>query len=237
MVKFLFRWLFRLGILAVVLVTAVLLLKDILIKSYLESRVRRQTGLETRIGSMDVGLFTPTVTFENLRIFNPASFGGLPFLELPELHLEYDRPALALGKVHLFLLRVNVNEVNIVTNTSGQNNLEWFYSLMALSTNTTTPVVPHPATAPKSPSTKLEFAGIDVLNLTIGKIRWSNLSDPRKNSETKIGWTNMVLTKIGSYDDLGENLIRIFIQSRNGASEPGQRTAPRPASPPARRGK
>lgn len=121
--KFLFRWAFRFLILAIVLLVAALLLKDAVIKSVAESRLRQSLGLEVRIGKMEVGLLTPTVSIEGLRVYNPPEFGGSPFLDIPELHVEYDQNAATRGAARLKLLRLNVAELNVVRNAAGQTNL------------------------------------------------------------------------------------------------------------------
>src|SRR5271154_6271244 len=89
--RWLFRWLFRLLILLVVLLVAALLLLDTIIREVVENRIQHETGLETRIGKMRVGLLDPRVTIENLVIYNRADFGGGTLLEVPEIHIECDR--------------------------------------------------------------------------------------------------------------------------------------------------
>lgn len=47
-----------------------------------------------RLGRLEIGLLNPKVTIENFVLYNAAEFGGAPMVDLPELHVEYDRPAL-----------------------------------------------------------------------------------------------------------------------------------------------
>jgi hypothetical protein len=60
---------------------------------------------------------------KNLRLYNPPDFGGTPFLDIPEIHVEYDRAALAPARIHITLLRFNLGEIDIVKNQAGQTNL------------------------------------------------------------------------------------------------------------------
>jgi hypothetical protein len=91
----LFKWLFRLFLLAVVLIVILLLSLNSILRVYVEHRIRAQTGMDAEIGKFSVGLIEPTVTIQNFKLYNPPDFGGTPFLDIRELHVEYDRAALA----------------------------------------------------------------------------------------------------------------------------------------------
>ena len=56
--KRLFRWLFRLLILAIVLLVALVLLKDIIIKAVVEARLREATGMSVTIERLELGLMS-----------------------------------------------------------------------------------------------------------------------------------------------------------------------------------
>ena len=60
---------------------------------------------------------------QNLKIHNSREFGGTPFLDIPEIHVEYDRDALARHEIHFKLLRFNLGELDIVKNQAGQTNI------------------------------------------------------------------------------------------------------------------
>ena len=59
----------------------------------------------------------------NFKLYNSAAFGGLPFVDMPEFHMEYDPAALMAGRLHIKLLRLNLAEVDLVRNAAGQTNL------------------------------------------------------------------------------------------------------------------
>ena len=119
MLKFVGRWLFRLTIVAIVLVVALLLLKDTIFKSVAEYSIRSQSGLDVRIGKLEVGLLSPTVTVENFRLYNPPEFGGGVFLDIPEVHVEYDAAAMQNQKLKFKLIRFNLAELNLVESKTG----------------------------------------------------------------------------------------------------------------------
>jgi uncharacterized protein involved in outer membrane biogenesis len=197
MVKFVFRWAFRLLLLAIVLVVALLLLKDTLIKSATERRMAAETGLPVRIGKMEVGLLTPTVTILDFRLYNLAEFGGSPFIDMPELHMEYDRTAMAQGKLHFKLIRLDLAEINVVQNAEGQTNLEM---LQARQTGSRRQM-------------DLAFSGIDTLNLTLGQMKYTQMSQPQKPRIIKFGLKNEILTNVRSPADLAGVLVKIALKN------------------------
>ena len=91
--KTFFRWVVRLAVtfmfLLLLLAVLAVLLKDVIAKSLAERNLRNGTGLDAKIEKMEVGLATPTVSLEGLRLYNTADFGGGTFLEMPELRVEY----------------------------------------------------------------------------------------------------------------------------------------------------
>src|SRR5882724_1824179 len=129
MIKFVFKWLLRLFILAVVLVVIFILSLDSILRVVMENRIRAQTGMDAEIGKFTLGLVEPTITIKDLKLFNPPSFGGTLFLDIPEIHAEYDRTALAKSDLHVTLLRFNLGELDIVKNEAGETNI---FSIAAL---------------------------------------------------------------------------------------------------------
>src|SRR5271170_7433695 len=127
--KWIFKWVFRLFVLAVVLAMVLLLSLNSILRVLVEHQIRAQTGMDAEIGRFSIGLAEPTVTIQNLKLYNPPSFGGTPFLDIPEIHVEYDRAALAQHKIHVTLLRFNLGELDIVKNEAGQTNI---FSIAAL---------------------------------------------------------------------------------------------------------
>ena len=123
MFKWLFKWTLRLFLLGVVLAVIFFLSLDSLLRLLIEHNIRRQTGMEAEIGRFHLGLAEPVVEIKNLQLYNPPEFGGTPFLNIPEIHVEYDRPALSQGIIHLTLLRFNLGELDVVKSRDGQTNL------------------------------------------------------------------------------------------------------------------
>ena len=202
-----FKWLFRLFLLVVVLLVVFLLSLDSIIRVVMENRIHAETGMNAEIGSFTLGLAKPVITIKDFKLFNPPSFGGTPFLDIKEIHAEYDRAAL-IGKSELrvTLLRFNLAELDIVKNQAGQTNI---FSLVPPPTAKKSGVKNKSFTA----QTGLEFKGIDVLNVSFGKARFIDLKDQRNNREQDIGIENCVTPNVKSPADLGPLGLLIALRS------------------------
>ena len=189
--KFVFKWLFRLLLLAVVLAVILVLSLDSILRVVVQHNIRSQTGMEAEIGKFNLGLIAPVVTIQNLKLYNPPDFGGAPFLNIPEIHVEYDRAALVDNQIHITLLRFNLGELDIVKNEAGRTNI---FSLGL--------AMPTKASGARSKDltsfkmqTGLSFPKIDVLNVWVGTFKFIDLKDQRNNREQKIGIENLVMTR------------------------------------------
>ncbi len=199
--KTLLKWCFRLLILLVVLFVAVVLLFDTIVTSLAESRIRSATGLDVKIGKLDIGVIHPKLALENFKLYNAAEFGGAPLIDLPELHLEYDREALSAGKLRLKLVRFNLAELNLVKSQAGRTNImDLFTRLQA-------------ANLRKTNGTPVEFAGVDTLNLTLGKIIQTDLSQSSPPREFDFRVKNQIITDLKTELDVQNKLLPVFVRA------------------------
>ena len=203
--KFLLKWILRLALLAVVVVVVLVLSKDWLFKKYAERRIAAATGLETRIGKLEESFFKPVVHLENVRLYNPASFGGAPLVDIRELHLEINRAALAQGKLRLTLLRLDVTELNLVRDRAGRTNVAILGQTLGGSSATG--------------KSDFKFEQIDVLNLSIGKLRYTDLANPANNRTVDFGVQREVFTNIRSQNDLYGMAMLLLIRCGPGLQE------------------
>jgi hypothetical protein len=124
----LIRRLFRLAVglllIAVALAVAAVLLLDTVAQQVVQSRLRSETGMDVKIGRMQIGLSTPTIAIEDLKIYNTPEFGGSLFLNIPEIYADYDPEAIRARKLHLNLVRINLAEINIVQDKNGRLNIQ-----------------------------------------------------------------------------------------------------------------
>jgi len=207
MFKWLFKWLFRLFLLAVVLVVILLLSLNSILRAVAEHRIRAQTGMDAEIGKLSVGLLEPTLEIQNLRLYNPPAFGGTPFLNIPEIHLEYDRAALARHEIHFTLVRINLSEFDIVKNEAGQTNI---FALGITLPNQATKS--GSGTALLKQQTGYDFKTIDVLNVSIGTVKFIDLKNQRNNREQKIGLDDLVIKNVKSGPDLAGLAVLVALR-------------------------
>ena len=213
----LFKWAIRLVILVVVLAVVLLLSLDPILKTVVERQLRSETGMDARIGKLSVGLISPAVTFQNLRLYNTAEFGGTVFVDIPELRVEYDREALAQRKLHITLMRFNLAELNVVKSDAGRTNIVEFMKQA-------------PGKKASGGGFKglgdIKFTGIDVLNLTLGKVRFVDLKTPNRSTELRLNVRDQIVKNVRSESDLYGVLFLIWL--RNGMSLSGNPMASPP---------
>ena len=206
--KRLLKWFIGLVLLVVVLVVVFFLSLDNILRVVMENRIRAQTGMDAEIGKFHLGLLEPVITIKDFKIHNPPDFGGTPFLNIKEIHVEYDRDALAERRIHLTLMRFNLGELDIVKNEAGQTNL---FSLgVAVSSEGAKSGGKELEEFRKQ--TGLEFTGIDVLNVSVGEARFIDLGNPRNDRTQKIGIDNLVVKNVKSPADLAGLAVLVALR-------------------------
>ena len=175
--KTIIRWFFRLAVTLVILVillaVVAVLLKDVIAKSLTEKALRDGTGMDAQIARMEVGLATPTVSLEGLKLYNTTNFGPDVFLELPELRMEYVFSEVMQGKLHMKVVRLSIAELNIVKDKNGRTNLEMMQKAAKDKEKAPTPK--------KSHGPGVEFGGIDTFYLSVGQLKITDLANPAHN--------------------------------------------------------
>jgi len=115
-------------ILLIVLV-AVVIAKDALIRLGVEAAVKKVTGLPLKIDSLKVGLTTTKIDIRGLRVFNPPGFEAEPMIDIPLIYVDYSIMELLTGKIHLNDVRVEVHEFVAVVSKEGALNLNYLKTL------------------------------------------------------------------------------------------------------------
>lgn len=199
--KKLFKWILRLTIVLVVLLVVAVIFRNPIAKAFAESQVRKLTGFQAQIGKLDIGLSSPTVTITDYQLINPAEFGGKTFVNIPELHVEYDRNVLWQRKLHLKVVRFNLAEINVVENKEGKTNIELVQSRVqgtSTSTNKTQPTI--------------EFTSVDKLYLTLGKVNFSSLKSGSAK-EINLDVKNQEFNNVKSAADLSSLVVAIMLKN------------------------
>ena len=214
-----FRILWWLTFVVIVLVVIVLVNRDWIVKGLAEQQIRVATGIEPEIGDFSINVLDPKVTLGNLKLYNPAEFGGTLFLDVPDWHIEYDRAALRRRELHITLMRVNLRELDVVKNAAGATNLTSLINRM----------LPQSSRGGRSVASLngYKFTGIDTLNLSIGMVKFVDLKDQRRNRMAAIGIQNQIYTNVVSSANLPGLSAQLWYR--------GGRVVGLPVNPPTRK--
>ena len=201
MMKRVLKWLLALLLLAIIALVVLFLSREALLRRMMVNSIRAQTGMVAELGSFHVGLREPVMSIKDFKLHNPAGFGDTPFLVIPEIHVEYDKLALAQNKIHLTLVRFNLGELDIVKNEAGKTNL--------LELGVALPSKEEINHAKKGGGldelkkrTGLDFQGVDELVVSIGTAKFIDLKNPANNREQKIGIEKLAIKNVKSPADL-----------------------------------
>lgn len=150
-------------VIVLVVIVVVALAKDVIIKASVEKGAEIVTGLKISIGSLKVGVFKPVVDMKDFRLLNPANFPDKTMVDMSEIYVNYDLPAIMGGKIHLPEARLALKEFVVVKNAKGELNLDVLKNVQAQKTG-------------KAPAGKVPNIQIDVLKLSIGKVIFKDYS-------------------------------------------------------------
>ncbi len=191
--KFLLKWLFRLVLLLLVLLAILALSFDSIVTSVAESKLRKQTGLEVQLGRLEIRPWSGRARVEQLVIYNPVEFGGGPLINLAELQVEYDPELARERKLHLKVLRFNLAELNIIISKEGQSNVDGVRRTVAK--------VRRGERIVKT-NAPMEFVGLDMLNVTLGKGTVTDLRFSGTPHEFDLKIRNEVIQDVKDTEDL-----------------------------------
>lgn len=154
------------AVVVIALIVAVAVVKDVAIKTAVEKGAEMVTGLRLTMSGFNVGIFRSIVSIRGLKLHNPKGFIDPIMVDMPEMYVDYDLPAIFGGMMHLREVRINLAEFVVVKNRDGRLNLD---SLKAIA-------------AQKQRKPAQEEAGrvmkmrIDLLKLKIGKAVYKDYS-------------------------------------------------------------
>src|SRR5437867_5322284 len=199
------RWGARLALGLFAVLLAALLLKDRIVKSLVEQRLRKAAGVEVQIGKLNLSLFSASLTVKDFRVFNPAGFGDAMLLHLPEISFVLDWPQARTNRLHFHDLKLRLSELNLIKNRAGLLNLETVkQSILA--------------------NLRLQqFGGIDSLTLTLEKVSYTDQQQPANSLQLNLDVNSETVTNLQTEEALktwlNAFLLRIAIQQ--GMQSPG----------------
>jgi hypothetical protein len=113
--------------LILIVITVVLLsvFKDFLIKSAVTSIGSSVIGAPLTIDGLGLGIMSQKVRITNLKLYNPSGFPQEePLIDIPEISVDADIPALLKGQLHVPYIVVNVKQMTIIKNKNGKMNVD-----------------------------------------------------------------------------------------------------------------
>ena len=99
--------------------------KNVIAKSAVEGIVKKVTGLNLTMKSLNIGIIKTLVEIRTLKIYNPRGFKDRVMVDAPEIFVDYDLQALFKGKVHIEEMRFHLKELIVVKNEEGEVNINY----------------------------------------------------------------------------------------------------------------
>lgn len=223
LIRFSLRWLLRgLGLLLILFLVAVAF-RDDLARSWLRQRIQTVTGLETELDSVQFRPETGSLGLMGLQLKNTAEFGGFPFLLAPNFEAELDFEALRKREFRFRKVRLNLAHLVVVRNPQGRTNLHALLEAVRARASALDALLVAPP--------GLDFAGIEMLDLTLGTLHLIDLGPPVTRRDVGINLTNEMVREVRTASDLGPLVMRVIVREIS-ASLSNPRASGNPATPP-----
>lgn len=158
------KW--KMVVIVIIALMVLSLAKDLVIKTAVEKGVEVVTGLRLTTSGLSVGILRSAVSIKNLKLYNPKGFSDPTMIDMPEIYVRYDLPAIIGGTTHLNEVRIDLAELVVVKNSEGKLNLD---SLKAISEQ-------KKGERPSDKRGEPMKLRIDVLKLKLGKAVYKDYS-------------------------------------------------------------
>lgn len=201
------RWI---GVLIVLVAVAVaigaglILSRNWLGRLALEAVIQQRTGWKTSVGAVTLGLSDGSLRIQELQILNPTNFGGGLFLDLPELYLAYDVQAVATNVLRFREVRLHLAELQVVVDARGRTNVAQLQSALGALDSTSV----------SARAGSVQFAGIDTLILTVGRVVFRDLRPGGGTRVFSAGMKNETLRKVTGWFDLFPIAMKLFFSAK-----------------------
>ncbi len=156
-------------VLVIVLILVLAVGKNYIAKTAISAGVKAMTGLRLSIDKMDVGILKSALGIDMLKIYNPEGYADALMLDMPEIYVDYDLPAILRKKIHLEEVRIDMNRFVVVKNADGTLNLDALKTVQQAKEKPVGEEKPGEKTAPP------QFQ-IDLLKLKVGTVVYKDYS-------------------------------------------------------------
>src|SRR3989338_5364593 len=100
------------------------IVKDQIIKAAVQVGASQVLGTDVRVGGFSFGILRQSVRVKAFQIDNPKGFPKGSMLDVTQVGVDYDLPALLTGKLHFPLVILDLNEMVVVKNQDGVLNVD-----------------------------------------------------------------------------------------------------------------
>ncbi|MDP8253027.1 MAG: AsmA family protein [Candidatus Kaelpia aquatica] len=120
----LFKALVVICILVVVLIGAVFIFRNRIVKLAVSTGVKKITGLKLDIANLNVGIPETIISIEGMQLYNPPGYVDKIMVDMPEIYVDYNLAAILKNDIHLKEVRINLREMIIVKTKDGGLNFD-----------------------------------------------------------------------------------------------------------------
>ena len=206
--KKLVRWTIGVLTVLVALLIVLILARDTFLKAAAERSIEEETGLRAVIGELTTTLSSGALHVRNLKLYNPAEFGGTLMADVPDLYVDLNAEKAAEGKLHFRDLKLVLSELNVVKNVAGRLNIDGVEKRIRERM--------HKRKRHRGEKFEFEFAGISKMHLTLRKVFYTDLNSPTRTRAMDLAVQDEVVTDLDTEEDLGRwaggMMFRLLVQ-------------------------
>lgn len=108
----------------VLIVGGLAVAQNFIARAVVIAAVEQMTGAKAAIGGFYISLLRQKVSIRDFRLFNPRGFPKTVMVDIPEITVVLDVPALFKQKLHLPLVSVNLKEAVVIKDRDGKLNVD-----------------------------------------------------------------------------------------------------------------
>jgi uncharacterized protein involved in outer membrane biogenesis len=114
----------RILIVIAVLVGAALLARNWIAEGLITRSVKKRTGFDSSLGSVEVGVLSPTFELRGFKLLNPPDFPDTSAIDTDRVFVRYDRRSLLADNKRLSELVLDIPRIVMVKKPDKETNLE-----------------------------------------------------------------------------------------------------------------
>ena len=157
----------------IVLIAVVLIVlsvvKNTVAQTVISGTLSRVAHVPVKIGSTRVGFLTSTIDIKKLRMYNPSGFQDKLMIDIPQIYIAFDPPALFKGQAHFKEVKLDLKEMVVVRNKEGKLNVDTVKPTSEQKKESKQEAKPEPGK--KAPKLM-----IDKLSISIGRVTYKDYS-------------------------------------------------------------